>query len=161
MNAFPCQLVLAVSAADNELAQRFQFFADDRRIKRSAVFLYQAAGQLVYISLTQGPCLWRGLLELPFPVLYPAFQPLVLLPKSVKLREVLGEARALHAVDLCKAVRVVAGLILQHTHTGPLKASTQFLAAIVRYNSGQNLVEADGALGLCLEVAGWDLCGMV
>ena len=65
-----------------------------------------------------------------------------------------GEACALHAVDLGKAVRVVSGLVFQHPHTGLLQTVPQLFAAVIGDDGGQHFVEADGPLGLGLKVAG-------
>ena len=156
----PCliagQLVLPVAVVGNVVVEGRKVCTDLCRVYLCAVVLHDLPRLLLDALLVRGN--GGAFLRLPLPVGNALFQGFRFLLQAGKLpgffRAFQGKPCIIHAVDLGKAVRVVAGLVFQHPHTGLLQAVPQFLAAVVRDDGGQHFIKAHGPLGLGLKVAG-------
>ena len=149
-----CQLVRAVLAAGNVVIQALQVPDNVAAADLRAVVLYQHIRRLLNGFPVGGHALRPSGLALP--VLHPLFQALVL---PFQRRQLLGVLRAfqgklcvVHAVDLCKPVRLVPSGIFHHVYSGVPQGVFQLVAAVVRDHRCQNLVKPNGALGLGFKV---------
>ena len=120
------------------------------------------------ITLPHGQGLRRGPLGLPLPVgslggaplgglgdalelLQARLQLLVFPPQALDALQLPGELGPFHAVGLFQPGIVISSRILHHFHADTLQPAAQFVAAGIRDDGGQDLVEADGPLRLGLE----------